>query len=228
MRAVSGSARAGAVLWILGLQIFVAEYLVQRVSRPAYSLVHNYVSELGVVGCTAEMCSPRHNWLNASFVLQGLLILCGVFLLRRAWPLNPETSVALAFLSVCGAGIIIAGLMPGDVHHTRHVAAGAIFFACGSMAMLMFGVEMMLTPARTHIAAWGSLICGLIVGTATFLLEWRQDGGFAFVVQNVGIVERVPAYGIPLWLAAMGFGVLLRPREVAVRVGTEIPQVKAA
>jgi hypothetical membrane protein len=228
MHAVSGGARLGAVLWVLGLQIFAVEYLVQRACHPSYSLAHNYVSDLGAVACTAQVCSPLHAWLNASFILQGFLMVGGVLLLRRAWPLHPESSVALVFLAMCGVGVAITGLVPADMHYRRHLLAGTLVFVSGSMAILMFGLEMLIGPARARAAGWGSLIAGVIVSSATFLLEWRHGSELHLIAQYIGLVERIPAYGIPLWVAIMGASVLLRREESAPVVEAQVTQAEAA
>ena len=80
----------GACLWLLTLQYFAAEAISISAWQGSYSLARNYISDLGAVGCGVvvtglseeSLCSPLHSLMNASFVLQGLLITCGTLL---AW-----------------------------------------------------------------------------------------------------------------------------------------------
>ena len=69
--------RMQAVLWCLCVQFFVAEQIARLGWTLPYSFARNYISDLGATVCTSLVCSPRHALMNASFVLQGLLIAGG-------------------------------------------------------------------------------------------------------------------------------------------------------
>jgi hypothetical protein len=87
--------RAGAAVWTLAVQFFVAQAVVQSAWTAPYSLAENYISDLGNTSCgpyaySAEVsryvCSPWHAWMNASFVALGLTIVVGAALVRGALP----------------------------------------------------------------------------------------------------------------------------------------------
>ena len=70
--------RWGACAWLLTLQFFVVETLAQSRFESPYSRTDDVVSVLG----SAE--SAARQLMNASFVVQGALILAGALLLRPA------------------------------------------------------------------------------------------------------------------------------------------------
>src|ERR1700675_5042694 len=85
----------GACMWVLTLQYFVAEAVSISGWQGSYSLSRNYISDLGAVGCGVVatgliekewVCSPLHTLMNASFLLQGLLITCGTLLVWSFFP----------------------------------------------------------------------------------------------------------------------------------------------
>jgi hypothetical membrane protein len=79
------------------LQFFAAEAV------PGYDYRYGCISDLGAVGC-ADICSPRHALMNASFVLQSGLILTGFSLAPRARVAARSGIAAGAVgLAACGA-----------------------------------------------------------------------------------------------------------------------------
>ena len=71
--------RMGTILWTACLQFFLAEQVVRLGWTLPYSFARNYVSDLAATACSALVCSPWHTLMNCSFVLQGMLIMGGVF-----------------------------------------------------------------------------------------------------------------------------------------------------
>ena len=200
--------RLGAALWMLCVQFFVAEQVVSRAWAVPYSFTRNYVSDLGAVGCGVHdglaVCSPLHGWMNASFVLQGLLIAGGALLLRRMFATGRGYSVGLGLLVVAGAGVLVVGLAPEDVHSALHVSGAVAHFVCGGAGMVVLGVTMARDAQRSTAGGWFSVGLGVAVLAATALLGLPNTAAWSTLGWQVGVVERVPAYAIPLWLAAMG------------------------
>jgi hypothetical membrane protein len=212
-------ARTGAVLWMLCAQFFMAEQMVSRVWRdPSYSFVRNYVSDLGAARCGLHaglmVCSPLHAWMNASFVLQGLLIFSGALLVRRVFAPWRGYSIGLGLLATSGVGVFMVGLAPEDVHAALHVAGAVAHFVGGGIAMVMLGVMMSRDARRNPIGAWLSVSVGVAVLSATALLALHGTAMWEALGWQVGIVERVAAYGIPGWVVAMGVLVTRGTRNV--------------
>src|ERR1700712_6132391 len=85
--------RAGACAWLLTLQFFVVE-AIAAARVPGYSYATDTISALG------GLASPAHRLMDASFVLQGVLILAGALLLRPA----PPGTAAPGARALLGAG----------------------------------------------------------------------------------------------------------------------------
>ena len=198
---------------MLCVQFFVAEQVVRHAWQLPYRFALNYVSDLGAVHCDAVVCSPLHGVMNASFVLQGVLIGGGAMLLRRRFSPQPAYTVAFGLLVVCGLGVLTVGLAPEDVRNGLHVAGATAHFIAGGLAMLTLGVLLLRDARRRALGGWLSVAMGLAVLGATALLGLRSTPVWASFGLGVGAVERVAAYGIPLWM--MGMGAALRGRAPA-------------
>lgn len=202
-------ANAGAILWICCLQYFAAEAVAIHGWRGAYSLSRNYISDLGAVGCEAaangasdaatRLCSPLHALMNASFVLQGVLIVCGTAL---AWPRLAKAALATIALGLIGAsalGVFVVGLAPEDAAPGPHFVGAIENFLCCNLGMTIMGIAMLSARPAARKAGLVSLGAGLIGLAGLSLLAMR-----AYLGLGVGGTERVTAYPFPIWLAGMG------------------------
>jgi hypothetical protein len=126
--------RFGALVWLAGVALFFALHLYAEAAwkNPGYSWAANNISDLGNVYCQPWgddrrfVCSPRHDAMNAGFVIQGAAMLIGLAAvsLRRAG--SARTWTAGALLLAAGAGWILAGVWPADVNENRHCRGGAL------------------------------------------------------------------------------------------------------
>jgi hypothetical membrane protein len=187
--------RLGAILWMACLQFFVAEQVVSHAWTIPYSFSTNYVSDLGATACTALVCSPWHALMNASFVLQGLLIAGGALLTWTQW--NLLGRLGLALLVVCGLGVVLVGFVPEDGNSALHRLAAAMHFLGGGLGLFTVGLSL-----RRSQFGFISLAVGIAVVVVTVALgegdgAWLQTWG-------VGSVERVAAYGIAGWMVIAG------------------------
>src|ERR1700754_195646 len=124
---IERAVRLGALVWVFAVQFFVAQLLVQAAWTTPFSLTQNFISDLGNTTCgpypldsQMYVCSPRHAWMNASFILLGLIILIGAALLRKAFPSGLIRAAGLLFLGLAGAGIIAVGLYPENTNIEYH------------------------------------------------------------------------------------------------------------
>jgi hypothetical membrane protein len=179
---------AGFGLWSLCFQFFVAEQIARLGWPGPYSMTRDYISDLGAGR------SPLHWVMNGSFQLQGLLIFFGTVLVRRFFPAKPVYWIALSLLAVAGVGVLLVGLVPEDEDIRWHLMGAAANFAGGNLAMILLGL------ASTK--QWYGRIT-LLLGSAgllaTLALMFRSGLG-----SEVGMVERLAAYPLPLWLTWTG------------------------
>ena len=187
----------GAVLWICCLQYFVAEAIAVAGWRGVYSFSVNYISDLGAVSCTPTICSPLHAVMNASFLLQGLLIVGGVALLWRSFAVGPLSRFAMGLIGAAGIGVFLVGLAPEDALPPVHYFGAAGNFSCCHLGMATMGVSFLRRGAPWIGGV--SLAVGLVGITGMALL-----GAGEYLGLGIGTLERVVAYPFPPWLAAMG------------------------
>ena len=154
---------------------------------PGYSYRFGFISDLG-----ADIGSPRHVWMNASFVLQAGLILTGLALGRA------RSIVATLALGLCAVGAGIVGLAPEDSAPAWHYAGATANLVGCNLGALLSGLAARADGAtRTGIAA------GVVGLAACGALGLHTYGGL-----GVGTVERLAAYPFVLWLAANGAAAL--------------------
>src|SRR3954468_21014564 len=94
--------RRGALIWILAIQFFIAQAIVQAAWTTPFSLTANYISDLGNTTCgpypvesNMYVCSPWHAGINASFIAQGVIILAGIALISGAFPAGRTRTLGL-------------------------------------------------------------------------------------------------------------------------------------
>ena len=195
----------GAIVWILAIQFFVAQIVVQSAWVAPFSLTQNFISDLGNTTCgpyppDSEMyvCSPWHTWMNASFILLGLIILVGARLVHKAFPPGRFRTTGFLLLALAGVGIIAVGLFPEDVNITYHRLGAAAHFILGNLSMVALGIASGQARRRPVLAVY-SMVSGVVglLATALFVSEH-------YLGMGIGGMERLAAYPLPLWLMVAG------------------------
>ena len=126
----------GAGCWLLTVAYFIVQPVVAAAWEPPYDVTVNTISDLGITRCgdfrqfdgtVIYACSPRHQLLNAVFVVVGVLTAAGAVLTRDLWPRRRLTTVGVAFVLLAGVGSILVGLAPADVAvQLGHTDGGAL------------------------------------------------------------------------------------------------------
>jgi hypothetical membrane protein len=151
----SNRLRWGALAWLLTLQFFVVETVAQLRMKVPYSRVDDVISTLGSTG------SPAHRLMNASFVVQGALIVAGVVLLRPALH-GAAARVASVLLTLAGAGVLLVGVFPQDGNLTLHRTGALLYLLGGGLGLVALAYSV-----RRRSEAFGTTLALLgIVGTA--------------------------------------------------------------
>jgi hypothetical membrane protein len=175
--------RWGACAWLLTLQFFVVEALVQRRYDGSYSRTDDVISALGAAD------SPAHQLMNASFVVQAALILGGALLLRPA-------RVVPVLLGAAAAGVLFVGVFPTDGDATVHATGAVVYLVGGGLGLIALAYAV---RPRSEVVASALALLG-VVGTAatvfflTGVTRYLGEGG----------TERVAAYVLPIGLALAG------------------------
>jgi hypothetical membrane protein len=199
----------GAVVWILAIQFFIAQLIVQSAWTTPFSLTTNYISDLGNTTCgpypvdsRTYVCSPWHTWMNASFILLGVIILVGAALIYRAFPSGRTRMAGLALLALAGPGSMLVGLFPENVNITPHTIGAAAHFVSGNLGIGVLGIAIAATRRQTPLAVY-SIISGSVGLLATALFVSGHYLGL-----GIGGMERIAAYPLPLWLIVVGVSLL--------------------
>lgn len=189
--------RWGALTWLLTLQFFVVETVVQFRGE-GHSRADDVISDLGATTW------PGHQAMNASFVVQAALVLGGVALLAPVLH-RGAGRVAGSFLAVAALGVLLVGVLPIDRSDTWH-GVGATLYLIGS-ALGLIALAYALRP-RSELLGTTLVLLGLVGAAATtfFLTD------VALLAE--GATERAAAYVLPLGLAVAAIG-LWRTKEPA-------------
>lgn len=190
----------GPTFWIATVHYFVVQVIAAAYwHMPSYSWKDNVISDLGntVCGEYAErfVCSPMHTWMNASFILLGLLMIAGSTLIYEGFRRNAGSFIAFTFMAVAGFGTILVGLFPENTISELHFVGALLPFTLGNIAIIMFGFVLglhgwfkyyTLASGAVALAALPLFMSGVYLGLG--------EGG----------MERVVAYPQTLWLIVFG------------------------
>ena len=148
----------------------LVELLVAAAASAAYSLRDDTISALGMPTCAPGhggsvlvVCSPWHGWLNAAFVVFGLLRGLGAVLLRPRWGGGTWGGLATGLWVLSGLASAAVGLAPVDQQPGWHVVAALPVFVLQPLAVLATA-EALRRSARVPR---GVVVSGLVVGAWT-------------------------------------------------------------
>lgn len=196
----------GGFLWFSIVQYFVMMVVVQAAWTTPYSIVMHAISDLGAVNCGVfegrDVCSPWHVASNVSWTLTGLSIFLGAVLLWRAFAGGTIGRVGLIIMMVAGVGELLVGLNPQDTSEL-HIPAALVAILGGQAAIVLLGVSLTRRPAWRGPGIAGVAL-GIVGVTSSIVL---------FVVglnEYFGLIERIAAYPILIWLVLAGVAVLRR------------------
>jgi hypothetical membrane protein len=192
-------AQIGGLAWLGCAQFFAAEAIAASRYPGAYSYRFDFISDLGAATC-AKHCSPLHTLMNASFLLQGVLIATGLVLIRPRLGADGASRIGALCLFVCAVGVFVVGAAPEDVAPAWHYAGAAANLAGCNLAALAIGLGR--DAAASPVRRAGVLLGGLgLIACLAFLTQIPDRIG-------VGLVERLAAYPFLFWLIAFGAAVL--------------------
>jgi hypothetical membrane protein len=182
--------RWGALAWLLTLQFFVVETVVQ-LQADGYSRADDLISELGAA------TSPGHVLMNISFIAQGLLIATGVVLLRPALA-GTAGRIAPALLAAAAVGVLGVGLFPMDGQQALHEAGAGLYLVGGGLGLiaLAYAVRPRSEVLGTTLALLGLVGTAMTVFFVAGITRHLGEGG----------TERAAAYVLPIGLALAGAG----------------------
>jgi len=181
--------RWGGLAWLLTLQFFVAETIAQLGFGAPYSRADDVISDLGASYSSAA------GVMNASFVLQGVLIASGALLLRPGLP-RTAGRLTVVLLCVAAAGVLVVGVVPLDANRTVHAVGAVAYLAGSSLGLLALAHALRLRSELlgSTIAVLGVLSTAMSVFFLAGITRFLGEGG----------TERAAVYALPVALAIAG------------------------
>ncbi len=206
----SRPARVGGVLLAVGVVQFVVANAVVQTRYAGYSLLTNYVSDLGNTAT-----SPWHVVFNVSIALLGLLSIGAVFLTWSSFPRGATRVVGLPLLLLASVAAILVGAFPENVNPPVHDLATLLVFLPAGSAFVLLAVGM--RPGTNWAGGrWPSVILGAVTLVA---LAYYVPTQATNTTWDPGLVERFIVAPILLWgagVAVQMFRLPDRPRFAGV------------
>jgi hypothetical membrane protein len=184
---------------------FVVQIIVAWVFIPSYSLVSNSISDLGETSCggygSPGMCSPRW-WLMdyAGFFLLGLIMVIGSALLYHEFTDRVPheryaAMIGFSLMALAGLGSIIVGFFPENDNRTMHILGAFLAIAIGNIAILVLGGVLTLPESMRR---------SMLIFSTLALAALLCFASHRFFGIGRGMMERVAAYPVTIWLIAFG------------------------
>jgi hypothetical membrane protein len=195
--------RAGALLLGAGVVQFVVANAVVQTRYPGYSLLTNYISDLGNTAT-----SPWHVVFNVSIALLGALSFVGLLLSWTAFPRGATRVVGLPLLLLASLAAILVGAVPENVNPTVHGLASLLVFLPGGLALLVLAVGMRPATSWAGGRPYSALL-GLV--TLVSLAYYVPTQG-TNTTWDPGLIERLIVAPILIWGLGVAIHLLrLRP-----------------
>jgi hypothetical membrane protein len=194
----------GPIIWILSALYFLTQVAVGWVWKTPYSVIHNTISDLGNTACGqyrgSYVCSPRHEWMNISFVLLGIVMVVGSVLIYQEFTERRrlEQRVALVgftCLTIAGIGTMFVGIFPENTVSAMHVTGAALAIGLGNVGILVLGLVLPLPEGLRGYMLFFSTLS--LVAAVSF-------AGHKYFGIGAGGMERIAAYPETVWLIRFG------------------------
>jgi hypothetical membrane protein len=203
--------RIGAIAWFASFQFFVAQIVVQSAWTTPFHLSTHFISDLGNTACGKDqavsgsyVCSPWHAWMNASFLLIGITIAAGAWLIG-GFPSRRVAALGRILIALAGVGFVLVGLFPENVAIEPHRLGAALNFVGGNLGLAVLGVALLGTTNRNPWAPF-SIVLGVVGLVATAMFVTGRTLGL-----GIGGIERFAAYPLPAATTLLGLKWMVKP-----------------
>ncbi len=196
---------------------FVAQIFVAWIWKdPSYSLWTNTISDLGNTVCHgtkyANVCSTRHDYMNAAFIFVGAVMVLSAVLLYQEFNDRPADdywdrrqvakAAGFSLYAVGGIGAALVGFFPENVNPGWHVTGAALAIGVGNAGILLLAAgfepeDDLPARIRRYMVWWGCISL-----TALLMFKFHRHFGL-----GQGGLERIAAYPETIWLISFGYWV---------------------
>lgn len=133
--------------------------------------------------------------MNVSFVVLGVTMIAGSFLIRYAAQSTKSRSLGFAFLAIAGVGVVMVGVFSENKAATLHALGAALPFLVGNVGVIVLGLSLD-HPLALRLF---TVLSGVVALSA---LAFYANGHY--VGLGEGGMERVVAYPQTVWLIVVG------------------------
>jgi hypothetical membrane protein len=198
----SAAQRTGAVLIGVGVIEFVVAMAWTQTAYPGYSLLQNYISDLGNTAT-----SPLHNVFNVGIILLGILAFVGILLSWSAFPAGPTRPVGLPLFLLASVAAILVGVFQENTHPAIHDLVSLLVFAPGGVGLVVLGIGMHPRTSWSWMR-WVSIAGGLVTLLSLLYYVPTQASNTTF---DPGLIERLIVVPILVWGFLVAVVILRRP-----------------
>lgn len=189
----------GPAIWIYGIQYFIVQVIVAVAWNSPFSLMINPISDLGNTACgmydDRYVCSPLHDWMNASFILFGLTVTIGSVLLYHGFRKSVRSYIGFSLMALAGIGTMFVGIFPENTIGQLHTLGALMPFLLGNLSLIILGLSLEMPRwFKYYTVASGA------IGLVAFVFLIFQN----YLGSGPGGLERVVVYPQAIWMITFG------------------------
>lgn len=162
-------------------------------------MLTNPISDLGNTACgiydDRYVCSPLHDWMNASFILFGLTVTIGSVLLYHGFRQSIRSYTGFSMMALAGIGTVLVGAFPENGIGALHTLGAALPFLLGNLSLIILGLSLEIPRWFKYYTVTSGII-GLVA--LVFLVFQNYLGS------GLGGLERVVVYPQTVWMITFG------------------------
>lgn len=193
----SNLARIALIGWLLQPLYIATEFVAAAAMRTEYSFAQDTISELGILACRGaaypDVCSPRHEVMNGSFIVFGALLVLGAPALLATLPRTRPLVATVCVFVIAGFGSIAVGLVPLDRSADLHYAVAVPVFVARPVALALGAWVLARTYPRVARVTWGFALVTL-AGVVGFAMADTFGA-------PKGTLERIALWPADIWFA---------------------------
>jgi hypothetical membrane protein len=190
----------GPVVWILSIQYFMVQAAAAASWPRGYSWRYNVISDLGNTACGRYagryVCSPDHALMNASFIILGITMAAGAYLIYQEFRRSTASLAGFSLMALAGFGTMLVGLFPENTVASIH-SVGAFFgLLVGNVSLVVLALA--LRTVRPGLRLY-TFLSGMLSIVAFVLFVSHTYLGL-----GQGGMERLVSYPQTVWLILFG------------------------
>lgn len=199
--------KIGALFWIASIQYYFVQAITAAMwSRSSgFSWAGHTISDLSNTTCGQYghrfVCSPWHVSMNIAFLVLGITMIGGSYLLTHSLSKKITTHIGFGCMALAGVGTLLVGIFPENSVAQLHILGATMAFIAGNVGVIVIGASLSSLPKWLQIY---SIISGSVALIALVLFINKIYLGL-----GIGGMERIVAYPQSVWMVMIGCYLLI-------------------